>query len=84
MMLLYRIGFAAFVLVTTFSSGFFYGRSFEKSNLYEITLSAHQNAGDIRNEINNLDDYNLCVASHGLPDKCQVFMRGLAKAAESK
>ncbi|UXM94335.1 hypothetical protein N5853_09465 [Bartonella sp. HY329] len=76
----YKIGIIALVVTAAFLSGFFYGREFERATTLKNAANAYQSASEIQNEVNHLSDYALCIALGGLPNKCQVFLRGLDKA----
>lgn len=85
MTLPYRLLIAVFVLIAAFTSGFFYGQKYEQSKTQQETIAAYKNAGEIQNEINSLDDYNLCLAANGsLSKQCEVLLRRLEQTTKGE
>lgn len=84
MMMFQNTHIVIILLIAALFSGFFYGRNFERQLSYQAAISAYQNAGDIENEIHNLDNYSLCLAAGGLPNSCQIFLRGLEKTTKAQ
>lgn len=70
----YKLGIVIAVMIVAATSGFFYGRSFEREAALKSAVKAYQTANEIQYEVNSYSDYALCLAIGGLPDKCRVFL----------
>ena len=84
MTLIHQIGLIAFLIVAAFISGFFYGRTYERTATLKVAVEAFQNREVINNETANLDPVGMCIAIGGLPNECTDILRGLDKASESQ
>lgn len=86
----YKIGIIAVCFFAAASSGFFYGRNFEREAAFKSAVKAYQLASKIQNEVDLYSDYALCLALNGVSkpikqnDQCEAFLRRLDTAAEDK
>jgi len=82
MSLLHKLGIAAVVLITAFTSGYMAGRNHGREATLKAAVKAYQTRERINHETENMDAAALCLALGGLPVECADIMRGLAEAAE--
>jgi len=82
MSLLHKLGIAAVVLITAFTSGYMAGRNHGRVATLEAAVKAHQTRERINHETENLVPRALCLALGGLPIECTDIMRGLDKTAK--
>ena len=80
----YKIVILAAIIIAAASSGFFYGREYEREAALKSAIKAYQTASEIQNEVSSYSDYALCLAIGGLPDKCKVFLPRLDETTENQ
>ena len=71
------------ILAATYG-GIVIGQRLEKQRSLEAANAAFQKSREVENEVEALNPYQRCLALGGLPDECQVLLRGLDKTTESK
>ena len=72
------------VILAVAYSGIVIGQRLEKQKSLEAANAAFQQSREVENEVEALTPYNRCLALGGVPDECQVLLRGLDKTTESK
>ena len=72
------------VILAVGYSGIVIGQRLEKQKSLEAANAAFQQSREVENEVEALNPYQRCLALGGLPDECQVLLRGLDKTTESK
>ncbi|UXM95437.1 hypothetical protein N5853_01980 [Bartonella sp. HY329] len=86
----YKIGIIAVCFFAAASSGFFYGRNFEREAALKSAVKAYQLASKIQNEVDLYSDYALCLALNGVSkpfpknDPCEALLRRVDGTAENK
>ena len=65
-------------------SGIVIGQRLEKQKSLEAANAAFQKSREVENEVEALNPYQRCLDIGGVPDECQVLLRGLDKTTESK
>ena len=71
------------ILAATYG-GIVIGQRLEKQRSLEAANAAFQKSREVENEVEALNPYQRCLDIGGLPDECQVLLRGLDKTTESK
>ncbi|MCZ2328883.1 hypothetical protein [Bartonella sp. F02] len=68
------------IIVAAFS-GFFYGRSFERTKTLTQAISAIKNREKIDDKISTLTPFQLCLALGGVHDECSTVLHGVDETA---
>lgn len=77
------IPLALVLAVAMLTTGYFMGKSAERTNQLEAIAAAYEKRKEIDGNVQNLDAYGLCVELGGVPGECDE-LRGLDAAAKAK
>lgn len=81
------------IMITTMIFGLLYGLYTQGYNAgvrdastqaAEMAIKAYKTSGDISDEVNSFNNYNLCISAGGVHEQCEVFMRRMDETAKDK
>lgn len=70
-----RIGVALIILFMGVAFGYMKGRESVKINQLKDSVEAYKTRNEINDEVNNLDDFALCLELGGLHHECDQLRR---------
>ena len=84
MNVLQRLAIVLILVIAAAIGGFFMGKRTENTNRMKADNTAFQQSHEVENEVEALTPYQRCLALGGVPNECEVLLRGLDKTTEGK
>ena len=72
------------IIIAAASGGIFIGQRLEKQKSLAAANAAFQKSREVENEVEALTPYHRCLALGGVPDQCNILLRGLDKTTKGE
>jgi len=79
-----RLLSAIAIIIALIVVAFCIGQETEKQKSLKAAITAFENSHEVENEVEALNPYQRCLDIGGLPDECQVLLRGLDKTTKGE
>ncbi len=79
-----RLTMTIAIIIALIVVAFCIGQETEKQKSLKAAITAFENSHEVENEVEALTPYQRCLAIGGLPNECEVLLRGLDKTTQGK